>query len=296
MSLNIRDDDRCVQETLNRLQARVDDLKPVMREIAGRQKESTDEAIATQTAPDGSTWKPLVESTIVDRLRRRYRAARAWSARLTSSAGRARSHVRQMESTAPHNRHVFQRPGRHTRGHSNDRPQPPTPENDPTANPREDMPQFLIHMDGDDFRMQNRRFTRLTNGFSKRVANHAYQVVLYIVFHNWCRKHTTLGMTPAQAVGPASEPRDIDWIVSLVEAKDSQPGPRRPYRREGRKKLKDAGIKRVRGDWVVQLGKGAERRPPDRAGSAHCWYPHVLPWRWGRCGGLGAAGSAVGAG
>ena len=72
MSLNSRDDDRRVQETLNRLQARVDDLEPVMREIAGHLTESTDEAIATQTAPDGSTWKPLAESTIVDRLRRRY--------------------------------------------------------------------------------------------------------------------------------------------------------------------------------------------------------------------------------
>ena len=73
MSLNIRDDDRRVQETLNRLhrlQARVDDLEPVIRDVAGHLKESTDEAIATQTAPDGSTWEPLAESTIVDRLRR----------------------------------------------------------------------------------------------------------------------------------------------------------------------------------------------------------------------------------
>ena len=86
MSLNIRADDRRVQETLNRLQARVDDLEPVMREVAGHLMESTDEAIATQTAPDGSTWEPLAESTIVDRLRRRYRAARSWSARGTSQA------------------------------------------------------------------------------------------------------------------------------------------------------------------------------------------------------------------
>ena len=99
-----------------------------------------------------------------------------------------------------------------------------------------------------NFRMGNRRFTRLTNGFSKRTANHAFQVALYVVYHQLVPEADTLGMTPAEAVGLASEPRDMDWIVSLVEAKDKQPGPRGgprgPYRREGRKKRKDAGIKR----------------------------------------------------
>ncbi|MYN64955.1 MAG: IS1 family transposase [Acidobacteria bacterium] len=95
-----------------------------------------------------------------------------------------------------------------------------------------------------NFRMGNRRFTRLTNGFSKKVANHAYQVALYVVYHNWCRQHTTTRLAPAQAAGLTDELRDMDWLTGLVEARDKPPGPRGPYRRE-RKKRKDAGIKRA---------------------------------------------------
>ena len=82
-----------------------------------------------------------------------------------------------------------------------------------------------------NIRMQNRRFTRLTNAFSKKVANHAYQVALYTVFYNFCRIHKTLKMTPAMAAGITSELRDVDWIAGLVEARDSRPRPRGPYRR-----------------------------------------------------------------
>ena len=55
MSIEISYDDRDVQDALNRLQARVDNLEPVMREIAGHLKDSVDEAFANQAAPDGST-------------------------------------------------------------------------------------------------------------------------------------------------------------------------------------------------------------------------------------------------
>lgn len=41
-------------------------------------------------------------------------------------------------------------------------------------------------------RMHMRRFTRLTNGFSKKLANHAHMVALYTVWYNWCRVHKTL--------------------------------------------------------------------------------------------------------
>ena len=74
MPVQIQYDDRRVQEALNRLRDRVDDLDPAMREIAGHLKDSVDEAFASQAAPDGSAWKPLEESTIADRLRNRYRA------------------------------------------------------------------------------------------------------------------------------------------------------------------------------------------------------------------------------
>lgn len=51
-------------------------------------------------------------------------------------------------------------------------------------------------------RMQNRRFTRLTNGFSKKLDNHAYMLAITMVYYNFCRKHRSLGgKTPAQAAG-----------------------------------------------------------------------------------------------
>lgn len=51
-------------------------------------------------------------------------------------------------------------------------------------------------------RMQNRRFTRLTNGFSKKLENHAYMLAITMVYYNFCRKHRSLGgNTPAMAAG-----------------------------------------------------------------------------------------------
>lgn len=51
-------------------------------------------------------------------------------------------------------------------------------------------------------RMQNRRFTRLTNGFSKKREFHRHMLAISMVYYNFCRKHQTLkGQTPAQAVG-----------------------------------------------------------------------------------------------
>ena len=50
-------------------------------------------------------------------------------------------------------------------------------------------------------RMSMRRFTRLTNGFSKKLANHEYQVALYFFHYNFCRIHKTLRVTPAMEAG-----------------------------------------------------------------------------------------------
>jgi IS1 family transposase len=51
-------------------------------------------------------------------------------------------------------------------------------------------------------RMQNRRFTRLTNGFSKKFENHCHMLAMTMVYYNFCRKHASLkGQTPAMAAG-----------------------------------------------------------------------------------------------
>lgn len=81
-----------------------------------------------------------------------------------------------------------------------------------------------------NMRMSLRRFTRLTNAFSKRVENHVSALALYFVWHNFCRRYGTLRTTPAQAGGLADDWRDAEWIVSLIDARAPKPGPRGPYR------------------------------------------------------------------
>ena len=81
-------------------------------------------------------------------------------------------------------------------------------------------------------RMGMRRFTRLTNAFSKRVENHLHMLSLYFVHYNFCRMHKTLRMTPAMAAGLTTTLHDVDWLVSLVEGRTPKPGPRGPYRKK----------------------------------------------------------------
>ena len=79
-------------------------------------------------------------------------------------------------------------------------------------------------------RMSNRRYNRKTNAFSKRSAHHAHQVAIFTTFYNWCRRHMTLKTTPAVAAGLADRQYDMDWLIGLVEARDSKPGKRGPYK------------------------------------------------------------------
>jgi hypothetical protein len=65
-------------------------------------------------------------------------------------------------------------------------------------------------------RMSMRRFTRLTNGFSKKVENHAYAVSLFVMYYNFCRIHQTLRVTPAMAAGVTDHVWDIKDIISLL--------------------------------------------------------------------------------
>ena len=66
-------------------------------------------------------------------------------------------------------------------------------------------------------RMSMRRFTRLTNGFSKKLENHVHMVALYTVFYNWTRIHKTLRTSPAQAAGLTDRLWDMADIVGLIE-------------------------------------------------------------------------------
>lgn len=81
-------------------------------------------------------------------------------------------------------------------------------------------------------RMSSRRYTRLTNGFSKKIENHAYAVALHIMYYNFVRIHKTLRVTPAMAAGVSETLWEIEDIVKLVEANDPKPGKRGPYKRQ----------------------------------------------------------------
>lgn len=74
MSIEIRYDDRRLQQLLGRLQGQVDNLEPVMREVAGHLADSVAGSFEGQAEPDGTAWEPLTAKTIADRLRRGYAA------------------------------------------------------------------------------------------------------------------------------------------------------------------------------------------------------------------------------
>lgn len=80
-------------------------------------------------------------------------------------------------------------------------------------------------------RMHMRRFTRLTDGFSKKVENHAYAVALHMMYYNFVRLHTTLRTTPAMAAGVSARLWEIGDIVKLVEDAEVRPAKRGPYKR-----------------------------------------------------------------
>jgi IS1 family transposase len=80
-------------------------------------------------------------------------------------------------------------------------------------------------------RMHNRRFTRLTNGFSKKFQNHAYSVALFAMYYNFVKVHSTLRMSPAMAAGVSKTLWEIGDIVKLIEAAEAKPAKRGPYKK-----------------------------------------------------------------
>lgn len=65
-------------------------------------------------------------------------------------------------------------------------------------------------------RMGMRRFTRLTNGFSKKVENYGHMVALYFMHFNFCRVHKTLRVTPAMEAGLSDHVWTIDELLGLL--------------------------------------------------------------------------------
>jgi hypothetical protein len=67
-------------------------------------------------------------------------------------------------------------------------------------------------------RMHMRRFTRLTNAFSKKVENHAAAVSLHVMYYNFVRIHQTLKVTPAMAAGVTDRLWEMSDLVEMIEA------------------------------------------------------------------------------
>lgn len=80
-------------------------------------------------------------------------------------------------------------------------------------------------------RMQNRRFTRLTNAFSKKLDNHIHALALYFAFYNFCRIHKTLRVTPAMAAGITDRLWSLEDVVAKIDEMTTPAKARGPYKK-----------------------------------------------------------------
>jgi hypothetical protein len=78
-------------------------------------------------------------------------------------------------------------------------------------------------------RMSMRRFTRLTNGFSKKLENHCCMVALHYMHYNFCRVHQSLVVTPAMEANLSNHAWSVEELVALLP--EPQPAKRGPYKK-----------------------------------------------------------------
>ncbi len=71
-------------------------------------------------------------------------------------------------------------------------------------------------------RLMNRRFTRLTLGFSKKIENHIHAIALYAFHYNFCKIHKTLRVTPAMEAGLTDHVWELEELVAILEEKEKK--------------------------------------------------------------------------
>ena len=69
-------------------------------------------------------------------------------------------------------------------------------------------------------RMSMRRFTRLTNAFSKKFDNHCHALALYFFWYNWIRQHKTHKLTPAMAAGLTTKLLDWSAVIEMIDSRE----------------------------------------------------------------------------
>ena len=102
------------------------------------------------------------------------------------------------------------------------------------GNPRKsDVSTSYIERQNLTMRMSMRRFTRLTNGFSKKVENHAHATALHHMYYNFVRIHKSLRCTPAKAANVTSKLWSIEDIIEMaLPYLDKAPIKRGPYKKK----------------------------------------------------------------
>jgi IS1 family transposase len=81
-----------------------------------------------------------------------------------------------------------------------------------------------------NMRMGMRRFTRLTNAFSKKYGNHCDALALYFFHYNFCRQHKSLRVSPAMAAGVTDELLSMEHLCRIMDA-ENPPKKRGPYKK-----------------------------------------------------------------
>jgi hypothetical protein len=76
----------------------------------------------------------------------------------------------------------------------------------------------LVERSSLSMRMGMRRFTRLTNGFSKKLENHGHAVGLYFMHYNFCRVHKSLRVMPAMEAGLTDHVLTLEELIGLLDA------------------------------------------------------------------------------
>ncbi len=80
-------------------------------------------------------------------------------------------------------------------------------------------------------RLSMRRFTRLTNAFSKKVQNHMHTLAHYFTYYNFVRIHKSLKCTPAMAAGVTQTLWSMEDVVALINARAEPAKKRGPYKK-----------------------------------------------------------------